>query len=220
MVIFDRTELLPGMILHTRSHELYGIAIRSMLHSWGNHDAILIRSPSVNTAWYVGESIWPRARMVPLVEYEAYLNSTGRECRVYWPTKATVAAGMAAGLWWEQNVKGTWYDVRGVAWLAIKLSLTQIGMGRVAPRIRQWEWANWCTEGVERAWQIGAGRHVLLNEHPTPLTVEKREGDGVVENLSEFAIVGRYRRGGVSGQGAGGDRQPQGQMGHVSGGSA
>ena len=187
---FDRQEILPGMIVHTRSDEIYGRLIQYGIGSWGNHDAILIKRGDM---YLVGESVWPRARTVPLDEYAAYITRTGRQTRVYWPTHATGVEGMAASLWWEHNVDGTWYDVRGVVRLGYKAAWMKWFcrwpvFRRHYPVVKESEWAWWCTEGVSPAWTAARGYPVWQKVHPTPLTTEHRVADGTLQDLSEFVV--------------------------------
>jgi len=183
---FNLDSLRPGLIVHGRrtAARSFGGWIRVVLSVdliqqglrgvWGNHDALVVTGPDGNLG--IGDAIgnrWPfRCKVTSLADYERSCTAGDYSVRLYEVIGATPGQEQAAADWWMLNVFGTFYDFKGI-WYLFWSTL----LGRASKRARQWEWAHWCTEGVARAYQLGAKINAYLKDHATPLTTEKRGGE-------------------------------------------
>lgn len=179
---FECSRLLPGDIIHKRSHSALGWAIRSAISSWGNHDAIVL-------PWfYVGDSIGGPAVKTHIREYERQLARGECEVRVYRPLNSTPAIGLAAAQWWEANVLGKPYDYMAYPRLIAKALTCDL-----LPWPAGWEWAWYCTEGVRDAWRA-IGLDPWNKNNPTPRTTEKRVIEGrLLDVTDQVMVAGRAR---------------------------
>jgi uncharacterized protein YycO len=169
---FNLVALQPGDILHRRctctSRRCLSTWIMRMLKSWGSHDAIIVQMNDGTLA--IGESVSPRARVVPLSVWENQINDGEALVRVFRPIGATKEQGEKAAAWWKLNVLGTWYD-----WKAFPRLLLKCIFGDIFQWAAGDEWAWYCTEGIDPAWRIGGGIDIYQKVNPTPLTTEKRK---------------------------------------------
>lgn len=189
---FNRRMTKPGMILATRSNTAHGRLTRFGLGSWSDHNAIVVPGEDVTVA--VGESVFPLARTLGLEAYARYMTDTGRECRVYWPHGAADIQGMNAGRMWLAQSLGRPYDVRGVVRLGYKAAWQKWFcrwpiLRHRAPVIREWEWADWCSESVNDAWSYELGHNLAQKAHPTPLTFDHRAADGTLDVVTGDVVL-------------------------------
>lgn len=184
----------PGLIIHVRGNRFFwSKAIQKTLGSWGNHDALVLSLPS---GVGIGDTEPMRSKVTSLADYEKLMNAGGKsriEVKVYIPEGYTAVLGNNASWYWQQNVKGTMYDFRAYPRLFIKgISkgfFEQVpGIGALARKPAGWEWANWCTEGVCKAWKHAGQIDIAGKENPTPLTMEKRVGT-TLRDITSMAIV-------------------------------
>jgi len=171
---FNRAELREGLILHTRTPRFVGRSIRRVLQRgypagvvWGNHDALIVGAHD-SALLGVGESVPWRARVTSLEWYEEAMERGEVECRVYAVTGATRDQECGASDYYLEHVVGTWYDFAALPRLAIKSLLMDVWR-----KAAGWEWAWYCTEGVQTAYQA-VGLTPWGKRNATPLTTEKR----------------------------------------------
>ena len=182
--------LRAGLIVHVRDCRqrfTYGLLIRDVLgiggqRPWGNHDALVVQS-GAGPGLGIGDATLFRCRITPLEDYNRRIRSGDVQVRVYEVVNATARQEIDAATWWVRNVNGTVYDFRGILYLTFK------SVFRRSRPVREWTWANWCTEGVGRAW-LAAGRNVYRNVAPTPLTTERRlvGADATLRDVTQWAV--------------------------------
>jgi hypothetical protein len=183
MLVFDRTKIKAGMVVHIRSYGWFGKTIRKVLSCrgkypvWGNHDAIFVQEDGV---WWIGESEPPCAKLTPLKEYESLAEAGEIEVKVYDIKGATETQRQNAVQYWLSRVHGTLYDFLAFPRLFLKAWFIDVFQTDVG-----WEWAHWCTEGVAYAWDRGAKKPVWKKNNPTPWTTEKKVGDTLVDVTNE-----------------------------------
>lgn len=178
---FDRTLLKDGMILHGRNNKpglTYGRIIRSLLHSWGNHDALLTLWQG---QWCVCDVLaGERSRYTPLTEYEEKIDQGKYSVRIYDPIEVTEDQRRDAVEYWHDHILGTVYDYRGILNILIKWAFP-------VWKIRQWEWAHWCTESCHESY-LAADVDLWRKDNPTPRTTENRKA-GPVKTLSDITLT-------------------------------
>ena len=185
---FDRTELRPGDWLHVRGTSFVARFIRRGLNRmvrrlceqhgiekreiWGNHDGLLIPKTS-QAIWHVGEALGTGNQLTPLTAYEKSINDGKEQVRVYRCVDNSGHHGIHAAANWMVHIKGRPYDYRGLFNLWIK------SMFPFVKRVREWEWANWCTEGCGAAYREynPPALDIMQTRHPTPMTVEQCAGE-------------------------------------------
>jgi len=183
--------LLPGHIVHVRTHQLAGLIIRRSLSLrfsddlrrhlpsrdadgngmvWGNHDALVVE---VDGRLCIGDAQPPRACCTPLATYARHMamqpwNPLRYQVRILRPLSYTPELGRLASAAWLRDIRGRPYDY----WHFPRLLLRCIFGER-------FNWAlnlrsKFCTQGVSQAW-LSAGLDLYSgNVLPTPLTTEKR----------------------------------------------
>lgn len=165
--------LLPGDILHVRGNSLFpSKAIRHMLGSWGNHDAIVV---SFNGRLRIGETAPPWSRLLELDDYNRDIESGKIQVRVYRVPSATDVDRFRAGEWWIDHVQGRFYD-----FMAYPRLIAKCLIGDLWKKAAGWKWANWCTEGVFLAWAC-RGVTIWPTNNPTPLHTEKAAEAGRIK---------------------------------------
>lgn len=173
-------KLRSGLIFHVRSHGFFGRSIRNLLSHkyvkegrlpvWGNHDAITARSKSGKV--YVGDAEPFAAHWRSIGDYQRMIASGVRTVRVFEVIGATLKQEAEASDWWDANIKGTIYDFWAFPRLAYKCVFPEFLQTKTGK-----EWANWCTEGVARAFaECAEPVDAWGKSNPTPLTTEKRAG--------------------------------------------
>jgi hypothetical protein len=155
-----------GDILHVRSTGFIPRCIRRAVHSWGNHDALLVR-PEMDLC--AGDSVFPRACCTPLSDYDSRISTGDTFVMVLRPANATTVAGSLAAAWWIRNIQGRPYDIGAYPRLLLKSLI-----GDLCQWPAGWEWAWYCTEGCRDAWRNGSGLDPWQKTNPTPRTTEKR----------------------------------------------
>jgi hypothetical protein len=176
---FNTSTLLPGDILHKRSHTLLGWTIRTAISSWGNHDALVL------PGFYVGDAQGGPAVKTHIHEYEREIARGACEVRVYRPINATPALGMAAANWWEAKVLGKPYDYMAYPRLIAKALTFDL-----LPWPVGWQWAWYCTEGCRDAW-AATGLDPWHKNNPTPGTTEKRVIEGRLVDVTDQVMWAR-----------------------------
>jgi hypothetical protein len=165
----------PGDILHVRTHTPLSWAIRRSVHSWGTHDALVVRD---NGDLCIGDAAPMKCHCTPLADYQRRFEAGKVQffvCRPILPDTDDIH-GMMASYWWLQNVKGTPYDFGAYPRLFAKAIL-----GDICQRAAGWEWAWYCTESCRDAWRSGAGVDPYQKNNPTPRTTEKRIESGALQ---------------------------------------
>lgn len=132
---------------------------------------------------FIGDAEPHRANLKRLIEYEDLLNEDGYEIKVLRPARGSVLEGRAAQAWWLAHVLGSPYDYMAYPRLALKCVF-----GDVWKKAAGLEWANWCTEGCAKAWQLGAHRDVWGKTNPTPKTTGKRLSAGEFVDVTDECI--------------------------------
>lgn len=191
MIWFDSSKLRPGLIFHGRGQTMYAKAIREVLgrglppgqECWGNHDGIFVHDPIARTI-AVAECVPMKAKITPLAKHEHKINAGEYDVRVYEVVGASRSDEIAASVWFKSNVVGTWYDFWGIACLGWQYALGKVGRRRVG-----WEWGNWCTEGVAKAYREATALDPWKKANPTPYTTEKRVQQGVLRDITEDVLV-------------------------------
>ncbi|MHC4155283.1 MAG: hypothetical protein ACYST6_10235 [Planctomycetota bacterium] len=203
---FNRENLKDGMILRVEGSSALSRMIKAVLYGdakqsyfkrivavfrkppesdefRATHDAIIFRYKNV---WVAGDALaGQRARCTPLTEYEAKVNAGKCKVKVAEPLEYAPQDGRKAADWWYLQIRGTIYDYRGILNLGIKWIFP-------AWRIRHFQWAWWCTEGLQKAWECGAGLRLWMKRHSTPFTTQKRtDGPGFISfrDISDIAIT-------------------------------
>jgi hypothetical protein len=184
---FNREELRDGMVLRVEGSSAFSRMIKAVLYGSGGsywkritsvfrkktpdntfkatHDALIRQYLGV---WVACDCLLgDKAHYTPLTEYEEKVNANKCKVRISDPLSASDEERGKAVNWWHFNVRGKTYDSRGILNLGIKW---------IAPRwkLRQWEWAWWCTEGCRAAFAYGASLFLWKKNHPTPCTTGKR----------------------------------------------
>jgi len=152
--------------------EKHGIETRKI---WGNHDGIFIKSGS---QWYIGEALGSGNKMTPISAYEKSISTGKEEMKIYRviPNDEYDDAeeiGEQAADNWLAHIHGRGYDYRGLFYLWIKSIFPFV------KRMREWEFADWCTEGGNSAFRDWAPPlfNLLQTKYPTPMTVEQCAGE-------------------------------------------
>lgn len=198
-------QLREGMNVHVRHNSRLGRMIRWALNKWlkricedlgvpvvqvwGNHDGITVK---VNGRMFIGEAT-PRGNILtPVEDYERLLDLGKIEVRIYEVIGATLADGKNAAMFWILNVKGRPYNFMAYPRLLCKslffdLSYSKIKwLKKIGDKAAGWEWADWCTEGFQKAWvRI---KDVLQTGNPTPLTVEQVANE-VPRRISKLTML-------------------------------
>lgn len=159
-----------GDILHARSHNAIGWAIRRALGSWGCHDAILVRNEEQELC--VGESVWPKAVCTPLAEFDRRIAEKKADVvilRPVTPRRDEEIIGSMAAAKWMADICGKPYDLGAYPRLLLKSIV-----GDRCPWPVGWEWAWYCTESCRDAWRNGPHIDPWQKDSPTPKTTEKR----------------------------------------------
>ena len=169
MNILNPETLRPGLLLHVRSKGFWGIAIRKVLGSWGNHDSIAVMRQDGSPA--IGDVEPHRAHLTTIEKYNERIIKGEYTVKVLEAIGATVGDERLAAIWWMENIKGRSYDY----WAFPRLLLKAI-FGDWIPAAAGFEWAEWCTEGNYHAYLEGAGIDLYGKKSPTPMTTEKRTG--------------------------------------------
>jgi len=179
--IFDRTYLLPGMIISRMSPAWISRAIvlrtqglRVLLAGSGlSHDAMLIRT---GDAWFAGDALMGKmASLTPLEDWEADMRERGVRVVVSRPLDATPRQMAAAAWFWQTEVAGqVWYDRKAIVALAWRWLAERCGH-KVGDEDRLY-----CTESCQLAYREGACVDPWRKPdgarkwNPTPGTTRKR----------------------------------------------
>jgi len=190
-VIFDRALLRRGDWLHVRGTSFVARFIRRGLNRmvrrlckalgipvvkvWGNHDGIFIKC---GNQWYIGEALGSGNKLTRLSVYEKSISAGKEQVKVYRvcpPDEYDDAKriGKYAAHNWLEHIQKTRYDYRGLFCLWLKSLFPFI------KRMREWEWANWCTEGVGKSFRDWSPPvfDIMQTRYPTPMTVEQCAGE-------------------------------------------
>ena len=173
----------PGVIGSDRSAELFGWQIglalgRAYVALTGNsraicpsHDWIIVEH---DEQLWIGESVSPKSKRTPLVEYEKMLaDGEIRNLQLFEVRGISRTRQEMAARWWTDNVLNEAYDWPAFFRLALKAVF-----GDILPWAAGCKWKHWCTEGIKDAYAIGAEYDFYKNENPTPLTTIKRFCEG------------------------------------------
>lgn len=184
-----------GDIVHVQTYNPFGLGIqlaqaqwhkawckrhgREYRKPWGSHDGIIVRDQ--HGEFCVGESL--ACKGGTLTPWTTYLSNIAKgrcKVRIYrmkgWedPGVSRLAAHTAAA--WLDKVHGTKYDYAGI--YSISKAMAKYILFNLDKRIRDWEWANWCTEGVGLAYRIPPVCIELFDtQSPTPMHVEQAAGE-------------------------------------------
>jgi len=193
MLHFDVKKLLPGMILHGRGQSRFAKLILGAFDGkcWGSHDGILI---FLNNSWYVGDSVFPFAKLTPIKAYEELIEKGLYDVKILIPTAYEVDKGIRSATYWVEHIQGSLYDVFAFPRLLIKTRLIDFSKSKV--RWIKWlgdrhcglEWSRWCTEGVSESWRVGGGEDVWQKANPTPYTTEKRLRSGYFKEVPDILV--------------------------------
>jgi len=202
---FDRTALRLGQLVHRRSHTKVGSFLRWGMNKWikrickelkcpveevwGNHDGIITQR-RIDNRWGVGEATKSGSVVTLLEEYERDMNDGTCEVRIFEPVDGLGnGVGANASMNWHLEVKGTPYDYMAYFRLMIKSLFFDVWS-----KAAGWEWANWCTEGMDRSFRPNPpGIDLYQTRNPTPLTSEQVAGilpmkPGKVVTLKEVTV--------------------------------
>jgi hypothetical protein len=181
-IAINREALRPGLILHQRGTSWFARLIRVALNRfmrkfcernqipaarvWGNHDGIFIKR---GEGWFIGEALGRGNVLTPIEVYEASVSAGKEEIRVFEVVGASVMEGILAQQHWINDVCGTPYDYRAILCLGLKALFLDL-----SDRVAHSKVKNFCTEGVQRAWDKVTP--VFQCAHAIPLTVEQVAG--------------------------------------------
>jgi hypothetical protein len=179
--LFNYSALRPGDIVHSYTTGLMSRQIVRVLGSVGSHDALVMDGLAG-----IGESLPLRARVTPFETYEKKMR--GETCRVAilrCPQLTQVESWNVSAAW-ENNVCGTFYDFGAFPRLWFKARFADIW-----DRAAGWEWAHWCTEGLQKAYRLGTQGYVdpWGKNNPTPKTTENRLRAGVLVDVSDTCLT-------------------------------
>ncbi|MFH1498195.1 MAG: hypothetical protein ABII82_10260 [Verrucomicrobiota bacterium] len=138
--------------------------------------------------WYSGDATWPRAKLVPLTDYEREMKENGVRCVVLRPAGATRQHGELAAEYWLGNIEGDPYDITIYVNMLAKSFL---GLGCVLPN---WEWGKWCSEANMIAWREGACIDPWGKQWCTPRTTENRWKSGKLVEVPRAIVSGVFNR--------------------------
>jgi hypothetical protein len=181
---FHLDGLRPGLILNMSTRSFAGWLIRMVLgKDWEdrrecpNHDAIVVEDRD-HKLW-IGESVFPVAKIVSIEEYERRVRSGYiYRLRVLEVVGATREQERKAAQWWMENVRNSPYDLMAFPRLCFKALF-----GNWINSVAGWTWARWCTEGVVESYKNGANLDPCKKLNPTPLTMWMRMKQGVLKML-------------------------------------
>jgi hypothetical protein len=128
---------------------------------------------------WIADVVSPRSKLTELNEYEADIAAGQRwNLQIFRPVKCDAYQQERAAAWWVANRRGRLYDWPAFPRLALKAVF-----GDIFPCAAGLEWSDWCTESVMLAYRDGAKCDNFHNANPTPLTVIKRWGQGVLAEV-------------------------------------
>ncbi len=102
--------------------------------------------------------------------------------------------GEVAAKYWTDKVLGKPYAFSAYPRLLAKAKLIDFSNSKYAwlRKIGEthcgFEWSDWCTEGVAKAWKF-TGNNWADKNNPTPLTTEKRLIAGVLKDVTSSCII-------------------------------
>lgn len=175
----------PGQNIHVCSYSKMGRWIRAVLSRWhrhfcevtgqefsevkGSHDGIIVPCRESKHGVGVGESLMMHGTIItPWEDYIAKIEQGKCDVWIFDVIGATSSDDEHACDVFILRELGKRYDYRGIFCFlgkALTYNYSEI--------VKDWEWANWCTETVGICWKhLG----VFQTEHPTPLTTEQCAG--------------------------------------------
>jgi len=177
---FDQSKLMNGDILAVRSTTSFGKAIRGVLGSYTNHDALFIRD---RYGWCIGEAVSPVSKLTNLSDYEAH-SDEGYELRVLRMKAATAADRTMAANHFRTHLLDKKYP----------LSVARLWVYRFVNHLPWKIKGDWCTRLVWDAWT-----YVLPDcldrpdgkkkKNPTPRTIENRLIAGVLQDVTDSVTL-------------------------------
>jgi len=201
-------ELQVGRILSVQSYGTTAKKVRSSLTTyiqryarqsgdpewqkwkvWSNHQGLVVRDTATGQLGIAESTPERGAAITPWVDYERDIRSGKYKVRVYEVLGASSTAGAQAQSNWIAKVKGTFYDYLAYIRLTIKtlfIDLSDISptnwftswLKSIGDRAAGWKWANWCTEGVGKAYVMDPpGIDIYQTPNPTPATHEQVAGE-------------------------------------------
>jgi len=162
----------PGVISNEKWNTWMGRATTRVTAGWATHTSIGLG------AQHFGDAQWPKAKLTYIDEKrDAMKKGKLLGLRLYLPMNYQYEAGLDAALTWSTDIKGKWYDWRGVFYVLYR----RLGLTHKARHIT---WAWFCTEGVSKAY-VKLSRYVFGKAHAkaTPRTVERRGEEGLLKEL-------------------------------------
>jgi len=184
---FKTDQLLPGDILAGRSQARLGRAIRGILGSFTNHNALILKH---NTrGWCIGDTVSPKSSIVPLSHYEDLVNNGLYEIRVWRVVDASDDERMMASMYWQQHCDGIPYD-----WINLGRMWVFRFTNSLPYQIRKRSQKTFCTKNTFEAWRKGPCIDPLLKDdgrkkkNPTPRTPENRLAQGTLINVSSLVF--------------------------------
>jgi hypothetical protein len=180
--MFNKEAMREGLILHCRDPKgFFGRAIRFVLKSWGNHDAMICRF--AGQLW-IGHTAPPKSHLEPLAYYEDLMNDRKNpyQVRVYEVVGATPEIEGKASEWWLRHVNGKPYDKLGVAELIMLAIVNRLPWNVGIER------KFYCTEGVGEAYERAGKDFIGPKDNPTPRTIENRLAAGLLRDVTETYV--------------------------------
>jgi hypothetical protein len=199
----------PGDILHARTFTPLAWGIRRCVHSWGTHDALVVRD---NGELCIGDAAPMKCHCTPLADYQRRFEAGKVQffvCRPVVRSQKSVVSSQKTPpsdscllnpdscpphsesciLDSDSSVSGMlaayWWlqNVKGKKYdfaAYPRLFLKSI-FGDICQAAAGWEWAWYCTESCRDAWRNGAGIDPYQKNNPTPRTTEKRIESGALQ---------------------------------------
>ena len=187
---FDQSELLPADILVGRNEApdaSKARGIRSVLGSWSNHNALIVRSAE-HGGYAVGDTTPPRAMVVSLHHYEDLVNAGTYKVRIYRVRDLSMDERLRISLKWYELSYGRHYSDYTLLQLALFRFVNHLPF-RLPIR------GTWCSENTARPFAaiLPDDRNpirkpdppFLLKKNVTPRTYANRLECGILEDVTE-----------------------------------
>ncbi len=205
-ITFNRDVIKPGMILLVQSNGRFGKLLRGIFNHWikrlceeydlefeeafSSHTAEFVNPKVAETVGMaIGESLVKGGSVYTSIdEYERRMSKGEIEVKVCRVKGISDHDQMWAAYNWAMNIYGRPYNYMGFPRLLIKALLfdwsdiepkntLQRAMKRIGDKAAGWEWAEWCTEGVDysyRKWKPWI--NIFQTKNSTPLSGDQAAG--------------------------------------------
>lgn len=184
----DITKLEQGLLVTGRNNvSLEGKAIRWGVHSFTNHDAMVVTQDGV---WGIAEAVVPVSKVTPICDYERIMNDDGYLVRFYRHKRLSVGERGLAAKYFVKHLLGLKYPKKiRMTVLALPIYNAIVDKTKHLPRLR----LTWCSQLVKNAYasvdpNCLDGQDGKKKELFTPKTFENRIMFGVFEDVTDSII--------------------------------